>query len=856
MADVIVYAGSLVNRALLRRARPGCRLVDSASLALPEILKVMITAARAGRRVLRLHTGDPALYGAIAEQMAGLREAGIPYDVIPGVTSALAAAAAVGAELTLPGVSQTVILTRRAGRTPVPLGQDLVGLAAHQATMALFLSVDEIADMVADLRAGGYPADTPAVAVYRASWPDQVIVRGTLSDLVRKVRAAGLKRQTIVLVGRALAGKGTASKLYDPGFAHGYRPAAPHTAEALPPQASEPLGFLGRVAVYALTEQGCRLAERLARRLGGQAFCSRKHAANATAAGFDPEELGRLVADQWRAFEGHVFIMSVGIVVRKIASLLRDKTTDPAVVVCDERGRHAVSLLGGHIGGANRLAVQVAALLGGTPVITTATDAQGLPAFDEIAARLGWHVQNPDAIKHVNSLLLSGRPIAVVWPEAILTRFYGNLRPALKLLAPGARLPAGAQGAVLLDSPVPRGLGRRPALRLARLPLVVGLGFNRGVSAERLESAIRETLRELAAPDSAVRAIATIDLKRGDPALTDLAARKGWSVTCHSAAALRQVRTPNPSAAVEKATGTPSVAEAAALLTSRGRLILPKRKLGDVTVAVAAAPAPQVRSVSNGKVWAVGIGPGADSDLTPRARAALAEAEVVVGYRPYCDSLGRLLEGKRVLASGMRQEVARCEEALREAAAGARVAVVSSGDAGIYGMAGLLLELAEARGMDDLAIEVVPGVTAAIAAAAVLGAPLANDFAVLSLSDCLTPRPDILRRLKAVAAADLVTVLYNPRSRSRHDLLDKALALFAQTGRPGRLAGVVWNATRPNQRVWIGPLRRLPVREVDMSTVVVIGNAHTRLVSGRLVTVRGYDLSVCTGLNGDRNTKA
>ena len=222
-AHLVVYAGSLVPRALVAGIQ--AELHDSAGLHLQEIIELMATAWRAGKRVVRLHTGDPSIYGAIKEQMAGLDGQQIPYQVVPGVSSATAAAAALHAELTLPEVSQTVIITRRAGRTPVPAGQDLAGLASHQATMLILLSVGMITEVVAELRDGGYQAETPVAVVEKVSWPEQRILRGTLATIAEKVRAAGINKTAIIAVGRVFAEmEPTAlSKLYDKNFSHGCR---------------------------------------------------------------------------------------------------------------------------------------------------------------------------------------------------------------------------------------------------------------------------------------------------------------------------------------------------------------------------------------------------------------------------------------------------------------------------------------------------------------------------------------------------------------------------------------------------------------------------------------------------------
>ena len=225
-ADVIVYAGSLVNPALLSGVK--AEVYDSAGMDLEAIMAVMIGASRAGKRVVRLHTGDPAIYGAIREQMQRLDQETISYEVVPGVSSALASAAALKVELTVPEVTQTVIFTRQAGRTPVPESESLARLAAIQASMCIFLSVSMMDTVVAELIKGGYPEDTPVAVVEKASWPDQHIVRGLLSDISGKIRDSQIRKTAMILVGRALADEAAApSKLYDAGFSHEYREKTP-----------------------------------------------------------------------------------------------------------------------------------------------------------------------------------------------------------------------------------------------------------------------------------------------------------------------------------------------------------------------------------------------------------------------------------------------------------------------------------------------------------------------------------------------------------------------------------------------------------------------------------------------------
>lgn len=221
-ADVIVYAGSLVNPALLDGVR--AEIHDSAGMILEEVLTVLTAAWRAGKKAVRLHTGDPSLYGAIREQMQRLDREGIGYEVVPGVSSAFAAAAALKAELTVPEITQTVIFTRIGGRTAVPEQESLRSLAAVQASMCIFLSVGRIEQVAAELISGGYAADTPAAVVEKASWPEQRSVRGTLADIAAKVQAADMRTTAMILVGQALSIELAAeSRLYDAGFSHGYR---------------------------------------------------------------------------------------------------------------------------------------------------------------------------------------------------------------------------------------------------------------------------------------------------------------------------------------------------------------------------------------------------------------------------------------------------------------------------------------------------------------------------------------------------------------------------------------------------------------------------------------------------------
>ncbi len=221
-ADIIIYAGSLVNPKVLADAKKDARIFNSAGMTLEEVLDVMQKGEAAGKKVVRVHTGDPAIYGAHREQMDALDRMGISYKVIPGVSSFLATAAALKKEYTLPGVSQTVILTRMEGRTPMPEGEKLLDLARHRATMVIFLSVGMLEEMCATLRQA-YRPDTPAAVVYKASWEDEKIVRGTLTDLPQKVKESGIRKTALTVVGDFLGDDYELSRLYDKTFTHEFR---------------------------------------------------------------------------------------------------------------------------------------------------------------------------------------------------------------------------------------------------------------------------------------------------------------------------------------------------------------------------------------------------------------------------------------------------------------------------------------------------------------------------------------------------------------------------------------------------------------------------------------------------------
>ncbi|MEV6116768.1 precorrin-3B C(17)-methyltransferase [Streptomyces sp. NPDC052109] len=535
--------------------------------------------------------------------------------------------------------------------------------------------------------------------------------------------------------------------------------------------------------------------------------------------------VGEAVRTAFAECEQLVCFLATGAVVRLLAPLLGDKTADPGVVCVDEGGRFAVSLVGGHGGGANELACTVGELLGAEPVVTTATDSVGLAALDT----LGLPYEGSVAL--VSRALLDGEPVAleaeVPWPLPPLptsTRGTCAVRLTDRDVEPGER-------EVLLRPP----------------SLVVGVGASRGAPVEEVLGLIQEALREAGLSPRSVAELATVDAKAQEPGILGAAERLGVPLVTYAAEELASVEVPHPSDAPLDAVGTPSVAEAAALLRG-GELLVPKRKSVRADGRPAMATCAVVRRPGRGRLAVVGLGPGARDLLTPRAAAELRRASVLVGLDQYVDQIRDLLRpGTRVLESGLGAEEERARTAVAEARAGHAVALIGSGDAGVYAMASPAL----AEASDDIDVVGVPGVTAALAAGTILGAPLGHDHVSISLSDLHTPWEVIERRVRAAAEADLVVTFYNPRSLGRAWQLPKALAVLAGHREPGTPVGVVRNASRPDESSRVTTLAELDPATVDMMTVVTVGNTATRIVAGRMVTPRGYRWQESTQ-EGDR----
>jgi cobalt-precorrin 5A hydrolase / precorrin-3B C17-methyltransferase len=595
-------------------------------------------------------------------------------------------------------------------------------------------------------------------------------------------------------------------------------------------------GLPPNAAIFVLGPSALPLAERLKRLLPG----ARLHApaSRGIAADIAFDHAAAHIAALFAAGTPIVGLCAAGILIRAVAPLLDDKRLEPPVVAVAEDGSAALPLLGGHRG-ANAIARAVAALTGGIAAITTAGELRLGLALDEPPP--GWRLANPERAKPVAAALIAGEPVALEveagnadWLAAAGLPFVDEAALAIRIADRAA--PPGER-ALVLHPPV----------------LALGVGCERGCSVEELAALAQASLAEAGLAPQAVAAVVSIDLKLDEAAVHELARRLDVPARFFSAAELlaQTERLANPSEAVFRETGCWGVAEGAALAAvgADGELIVAKRKSAHATCAIARAAAPLDAAAighARGSLAIIGIGPGDPAWRTAEADAALSAASDVVGYRLYLDLLGPAIAGKTRHDGVLGAEESRVSAALELAAAGRKVALLSSGDAGIYGLAALVFELVE-RGDHPawrrIDITVVPGVSALQAAAARLGAPLGHDFCAVSLSDLLTPWPVIERRLRAAAEGDFVLALYNPRSERRQGQLAAARDILLRHRPAETPVALARNLGRAGERIRITTLAALDPAEANMLTLVLIGSSTTRLVPGtppRLYTPRGY----------------
>lgn len=575
-ADVMIYAGSLVNPALLDYVKKECRIYDSSRLTLEEVIGIMKKAEEDAKTTVRLHTGEPSIYGAVREQMDELDRLCIPYESCPGVSACFGAAASLNIEYTLPGISQSLIMTRMEGKTKVSEKESIESFAAHQASMAIYLSTGMLQELSERLIAGGYGKETPAALVYKATWPEEEAYLCTVESLYDTARAHGITKTAIVLVGEVIAHKKyERSRLYAADFSTAFRPAGygggMMQAMSLSMISFTENGILLSEKIAKISDMECRLFTKC------QKACDKNYEVE-----FVTQSIEMWAKEQLEKRRALVFIGACGIAVRSVAPYISDKLYDSPVLVMDEKGEYVIPVLSGHMGGANMLAASIARLIGAKPVITTATDINKKFSVDLFAKKNRLTIANRDGIVKVSSKALAGETIVI----SVET---GHLEEDAKV----------PQGIVLVSYPPLQAVdvvitsedrGFETELLLRAKEYVIGIGCKKGKEEEKIEDFIMEHMKAAGLAQEDIYAMASIDIKRNEPGL--IAFGKKWIIPflTYTAEELRSVSGDvHSSEFVREKAGVDNVCERAALkgCGNHGRIVYEKHAEDGMTVAVA-----------------------------------------------------------------------------------------------------------------------------------------------------------------------------------------------------------------------------------------------------------------------------
>lgn len=610
-ADVIIYAGSLVNPELLSYKKEACEVHNSARLTLGEVIQIIESAEAHGKMTVRLHTGDPSVYGAVREQMDELDGRGISYESCPGVSACFGAAASLNLEYTLPGVSQSLIITRMEGKTKVPEKESIESLAAHQASMAVYLSAGMLEELGRKLTAGGYSPSTPAALVYKATWAEEEAYVCTVETLAAVAREHGITRTALVLVGDAVAHQRyRKSRLYAADFSTAYR-------KAKEPQAVLDAAARGKtekpdissakisLCVISFTRAGMLLSTRIKKALAGRLAVElytkcradindAGEASLQANAGEPPVQTEN--ADAVRRVAGSVgawaekrmqeksailFIGACGIAVRAVSPFLKDKLKDSPVLVMDEKGNHVIPILSGHVGGANALAGMLAQAVGAQPVITTATDLNDAFAVDVFAAENGFAIENKDGIARVSAKILAGEEITVSTETG-----HDTVLPEREGFRAVPYPPAGPVDLVITSEK--KAFGESLVLRPKEY--LLGFGCRKGKNAAEIAAFIEKTTKDNGILLSQVFALASVSQKREEEGIIEWCRRKKIPFLTYTAEELQAVEGAfTKSAFVKEQVGVDNVCERAAFKAcgAGGELILRKCAENGMTIAIA-----------------------------------------------------------------------------------------------------------------------------------------------------------------------------------------------------------------------------------------------------------------------------
>tara|TARA_Y100001968_G_scaffold156259_1_gene142717 strand:- start:1842 stop:3611 length:1770 start_codon:yes stop_codon:yes gene_type:complete len=549
-----------------------------------------------------------------------------------------------------------------------------------------------------------------------------------------------------------------------------------------------------------------------------------------------------IIRRYWQDCDYLIFVGAIGAVVRLIAPFLENKSVDPAVLVIDANSLNIIPLIGGHQSGGDQLALALAEDIGAKTVFTSDSKSFDRIPLDSFGFAWGWDR---------SGLLENWKNLMISYSNGEFVRFNQSLGSTLWQNTSYEFKNLSAENSNDCCS-LSIGITKDSDCCWHPHNLWIGIGCERNSSKKLINRAIDEVFLSAGLAKESIAGISSIDLKSDEEGLIELLDDNSWSAKFYSAESLSRISVPNPSLKVNQEIGTPSVSEASALLAAGegGQLLVQKNifsakdnELGAVTISIAKS----LKSFAplRGELHLIGSGPGEISYLTNDARFALSRCVVWIGYKPYLDYLEPLRRTDQVrIDSRLTQEKVRCKEALDLANEGIKVALISSGDTGIYGLAGLALELLLQQSKDQRpSFQVHPGISAVQMAAAKSGAPLVNDFCVISLSDLLTPWEKIEQRLMAAAESDFVVGIYNPRSLGRDWQLKQAIEIFLAKRLGSTPVLFARQLGRVEEEIKTYRLDSFPCERVDMLTVLLIGNSKSLLKDGFFVTARGYSLN-------------
>jgi|GEM_PF-100476 precorrin-4 C11-methyltransferase len=613
-ADVVIYTGSLINKEILDFAR-NAQKFDSHGRTVEEICELMREFYREGKTVVRLHDGDPSIFGSIKEQMEVLESYGIDFEIVPGVSSFLACASRLKTEFTVPDVTQTVVITRYPGKTPVP--EDIKEIAKQKPTLIFFLSASLLKNIVRDLIDVGYPYDFPCALCYKVTWNDEKIIFGTLSDICDKAKEEGITSHALFVVSKVFTARGKRSFVYSDDYSGIIQKAKRFEQKNLVSEKKESFYgfeispsarkkvlssiFKKGIAFLAITKGGVEIIKKLEGKIDfsdayffiSEKFKSEFEKDSPTSENKNIKSitffknLKELIGDIFSRYDAICGVISVGALIRIIAPHIRSKEEDPAVLAIDDAGRFVISLLSGHIGGANELAREIANIIGATPVITTASDSIGTIPVDIFGREFGWKQEGDhDTFVRVSSAVVNFERVALVQESG--ERFF-KLPPNVFELSEKEFLEKQKDFSACLfitHRIVDKGKIKIPCVFYRPRVLCVGIGFDEGVKHYEFEKFLKEVLEENNLSFFSVKKVATIDKKKNDSEFIKFAELMrnefGIEFEFFTKDELLSVShlVKNPSHFAEKYVGVSSVSEASAILSAgeNSVLIVPKVK--------------------------------------------------------------------------------------------------------------------------------------------------------------------------------------------------------------------------------------------------------------------------------------